>query len=836
MTEEQFLFAAFIHDLGKLLERSKSLELSEDIAATNTYGHAKYSAQLVRSVQSGSEGAKGEYDLSSTYLGRVCSEEVEKAVLFHHRPQTVEEKIIQLADWLQSSEREEKEEKEHYLDVPLVFPFIWVDRDIEPLFYSIAPLELKSNSSKNDCNSFLPTQKEKAKKGSQEYQKLAVQFLAKLRLVRDFEQLVNVCEIYLSQVPAQTVGYESDISLFDHSRLTAALAHCLYRDYQKGLLREKDLDDGKEWLRRDIDDSWSPAVLNKELFWFVKLDLSGIQRFIFNVTSKQAARMLKGRSVYLDLLVRYVVKHLLKKAGVSSVNIVYLGGGNAELLLPLVEESLLEEVRCRVSEILWELHHGEIYLAMEWLPLTLEGLFNFIEKREELHERLDIRKIKRFVELGEEKLYQQLFVPQGEGLGEGESCSVCHRRRKEIVSEEERRCEVCQSFVDLTDQVREAKYLLEREVEPSDALPRTVFDIFRSLGFDVKFARNFSHDTRVYILEDVSLNIEGEKERLADGFLLGSFRIPVGDFRKLAGKEDETENHSSDEAEKVGDTRLGYLKMDVDNLGRIFAELVQKEKERSERRRTTALSRYRALSRRIELFFGGYVVNLLTDNKNKSNDASSRTLFYPVFSGGDDLFVIGRWDNIVNLAEEIRNKFAEYTNHSKRITLSGGIALFPYNFPVIRASHMVEEGLEQAKNLSYPEDWEDPSWIYKDKVGILGEVLSWKEHQLMKELYEELAAGVKEGKVSRAIFKKIERSLSGLTPIIEESLQGKIHPPRIWRFLYYLRDYPRIAQKIEQMVLNNLFKEVKIRNPRLVLVAGRLAALATRKVQDKQKV
>ncbi len=25
MTEEQFLFAAFIHDLGKLLERSKSL-------------------------------------------------------------------------------------------------------------------------------------------------------------------------------------------------------------------------------------------------------------------------------------------------------------------------------------------------------------------------------------------------------------------------------------------------------------------------------------------------------------------------------------------------------------------------------------------------------------------------------------------------------------------------------------------------------------------------------------------------------------------------------------------------------------------------------------------
>lgn len=822
MTEEQFLFAAFFHDIGKLLERSRSLELSEDIAASNTYAHAKYSAQLVRAVQSPGEGAKDKYDLSSTYLGRVCSKEVEEAVLFHHRPRNVEEKIIQLADWLQSSEREEKEEREHYLEVALSFPFHWVDPSLNPLFYHVDKLSL---------DNLMPVKKEEAKTGSRSYQKLSQEFLGRLRLVEDFEQLLSLSEIYLSQIPAQTAGFESDISLFDHLRLTAALAHCLYRDYQRGLLKERELEDCKEWLKRDCSDSWYPPVLEKNLFWLVRLDLSGIQRFIFNVTSKQAARMLKGRSVYLDLLVRYVVKHLLKKVEISPANIIYLGGGNAELLLPLVEETLLEDVRRRVSEILWEFHYGELYLAMEWLPLTFEDLFNFIEKRAELHERLEVCKKRRFRELGEEKFYQSLFVPRNEGLTEGESCSVCHRRGKEIVSEEERRCEACQSFVELTDQLKNAQYLLEEEVKPLENAPRTLFEVFKCLGFGIRLSEKSAGSGKVYVLEEIALDLgKNGKKQLADGFLLGSFRTPIRDFKKMATER----NSSCGQSSQIGDTRLGYLKMDVDNLGRVFAELSRMEEERSRKRRATALSRYRALSRRIELFFGGYVVNLINSDSAKKETLGGA--FYPVFSGGDDLFVVGRWDDIVALAQEIRDEFAKYTNCSKRVTLSGSVALFPYNFPVIRASHLVEEELEEAKNRCYPEGRRDSSWVYKDKIGILGEVLTWKEYQVMKKLYEELARGVKEEKVSRAIFKKIERSLSGLAPIIEESLQGKVSPPRIWRFLYYLRDYPELAQDIEQIVLSNLFEEIKIRNPRLVLVAGRLAALATRKTEDKQKV
>jgi CRISPR-associated protein Csm1 len=57
-------------------------------------------------------------------------------------------------------------------------------------------------------------------------------------------------EIYFSSVPAQTSRFVSDISLYDHSRVTAALAHSLYIDWENGLLRENDIEEIKKWIRK----------------------------------------------------------------------------------------------------------------------------------------------------------------------------------------------------------------------------------------------------------------------------------------------------------------------------------------------------------------------------------------------------------------------------------------------------------------------------------------------------------------------------------------------------------------------------------------------------------
>ncbi|MGQ9472952.1 MAG: Cas10/Cmr2 second palm domain-containing protein [Candidatus Caldatribacteriaceae bacterium] len=284
---------------------------------------------------------------------------------------------------------------------------------------------------------------------------------------------------------------------------------------------------------------------------------------------------------------------------------------------------------------------------------------------------------------------------------------------------------------------------------------------------------------------------------------MSSFRLPEATF-------DETSKTSI--RDETGDPSLGYLKMNVDNLGATFAKLAEKGEER-----TTALSLYRAFSRRLELFFGGYLVDFLAKRLEEK-------LVYPVFSGGDDLFLIGGWREISQLAWKICQEFNQFSEFSSLLTLSGGIAFLPSKMPVVRASRMVEEVLERAKSFHYPKDTENYLYLRKDKVGIFEEVLNWIECQEALDLYGELERRIQSSDsnraVPRAIFRKIEQSLAGFTVILNDSLQGKMRFPKIWRFLYFLCDHKEVAKRMEKILLGNALKNQNIRNLRLVLVAN----------------
>jgi CRISPR-associated protein Csm1 len=794
MTEEQILFAAFFHDFGKLLERSRAFNLAPDLAEVNTYAHAKFSAQFIRAVRE--SGAFEGYDLRGSYLATVCNEEVEQVVLFHHAPRSLEGLIIQLADWIQSAERKEKEEvpQERYLEENLVSPFLWTDTEAQKLYFSLEPLSFKN---------IVPQPREKVKRGKEAYRALYREFLPRLSRVKDFEQLLALAEIYLSAVPAQTGIYEGDISLFDHARLVAGLSQILYQDVQRGILSEAEVKNLPALLK---EKEATHPLMEKPLFSLCKLDLSGIQKFLFTVPSKRALRMIKGRSVYLDFLLRYVVKYCLRELSLSSACVLYLGGGNAEILLPYGVEEVLEQVRNRVCGVLFDFHQGELYVAMEWLPVSLRELFRFIETREKLQERIEARKKQRFFELGEETFFDRFFLPEENVIGEGEGCGNCGQKKAQGEL-----CTGCASFVEFTDALKGARYLQEETMPPLLRPPRTVWEVFESLGFRITFLPEPFSGARLYLLEEISVDIEGG--RLADGFLLGSFRLPDTTFEELA---------KTSLRDDLGDPSLGYLKMDVDNLGAVFRELSEQGKERA-----TALSLYRAFSRYLELFFGGYLVHLLQGKLEKKQ-------IYPVFVGGDDLFLIGGWREIVRLADDIRREFARYTGSSRRLTLSAGISLLPPKFPVVRAAKTVEETLEMAKNFFYPEDIKE-RWMVKDKVGIFEEVLTWREYQEALDVYLSLEESVRSGDrvVPRAVFRKIEQSFGGFETVLHDSLQGALRFPRIWRFLYLLRDHRDIAERIEGILLRNIIGKEKIRNPRLVLVANRLAAMATRKYEKR---
>lgn len=112
---------------------------------------------------------------------------------------------------------------------------------------------------------------------------------------------------------------------------------------------------------------------------------------------------------------------------------------------------------------------------------------------------------------------------------------------------------------------------------------------------------------------------------------------------------------------------LGYLKADVDNLGAVFAFGLQE---------TNSISRISTLSRMLDIFFSGYMQKLIEDNYPE---------LYTVYSGGDDVLVIGPWDSITNFAKELNEEFKRFTCNNENLTLSAGIAFVKHK----RGMHLI---------------------------------------------------------------------------------------------------------------------------------------------------
>ncbi|MEG0662435.1 MAG: type III-A CRISPR-associated protein Cas10/Csm1, partial [Anaerovoracaceae bacterium] len=148
--------------------------------------------------------------------------------------------------------------------------------------------------------------------------------------------LLQLLEANLSFVPSSTSLKEvADISLFDHCKLTGAIASCILI-YMESQGRKN----YKEELYRKATNFY-----NEKAFTMCSFDLSGIQEFIYTVGSKNALKTLRARSFYLEILAEHIADELLVRLGLSRANLLYTGGGHGYLLLPSsneIEEKLTQ--------------------------------------------------------------------------------------------------------------------------------------------------------------------------------------------------------------------------------------------------------------------------------------------------------------------------------------------------------------------------------------------------------------------------------------------------------------------------------------------------------------
>lgn len=263
--------------------------------------------------------------------------------------------------------------------------------------------------------------------------------------------------------------------------------------------------------------------------------------------------------------------------------------------------------------------------------------------------------------------------------------------------------------------------------------------------------------------------------------------------------------------ESEGDKKLAALKLDVDNLGILF-----RDKERSE---------YELLCDKLTKFFSIGLLSLIKEHNMDKN-------IYVVFAGGDDCFLIGSWDKIIELAIVMQRRFNEFQEQLRKevksikdpITFSAGIIIFGHNYPLVHMADEAEEALENAKNDG------------RNKVNIFGYSLSWDEYRKVMEIYSQLDVLVNAKGESRALIQRIKMSDMGYDKLQEKAKDGYINFPKVWRLKYYLRNVKKENEREVEKLFNEysdgliksfMGKEVSV-NPIVFPIAARLAEMITR--------
>jgi CRISPR-associated protein Csm1 len=125
--------------------------------------------------------------------------------------------------------------------------------------------------------------------------------------------------------------------------------------------------------------------------------------------------------------------------------------------------------------------------------------------------------------------------------------------------------------------------------------------------------------------------------------------------------------------------------MDVDNLGQIFARGMSTGNRN--------FANVSTLSRELSRFFSEQL-NLLCQQA----DAKGKGKFHVVYAGGDDLFMVGSWDDLAEFAPMIQREFTRYTGDNKHITISGGLIVADYHVPLYHLANWAGKAEEQAKD------------------------------------------------------------------------------------------------------------------------------------------
>lgn len=715
------ILGALLHDVGKMLQRGSfgSLDTkgqhpqvsSDFVSAFKDFFSQFVDADLLRNlVQRHHENPSFKDDL-------LCQNAPEEYRALSY--------LVSRADNYSSSERGKRsDDYQDYKETPMMSIFSRIKLDKEPpKSHRYHPNILAPENAfpeefdlyeANELNSHL-------QKFGEDFRKIEKD--AKKSNLHDFDamfsNILTILAKYAWCIPSNTQEEIPDVSLFDHLKTTCAIAACLYQ-YHSPTFKEEEIKEDKT-----------------DKFLLLVGDLSGIQKYIFNITHIGAggvAKRLRARSFQLNIISEIISHKILHAFSLPLANILMGSGGKFYILLPNLRDSYEKIVSLKKDIDFWFYKNlnAEINVNIATMSLSGSDFRNYSDV---------MKKINQLLQRTKNRPFESILIDNGLWEDSATSLNVDFER-------EEKLCKACNKFPG--QQQEDGKFICKRctdDKQIGQKLPKIKYIVFyeKDLG-EFKDYLGYSFDL-----------LDNMKQIRPDAYLVMNIEEPVLDCRfpvmyrftanyvsTFISEDDcdackEVGNCSEKDHAIVGQPKyfecianeskgrkmLSYLKADVDNLGAVFAFGLQEN---------NSISRISTLSRMLDTFFSGYMQKLIEGNYPE---------LYTVYSGGDDVLVIGPWDSIINFAKELNKDFKRFTCNNKNLTLSAGIAFVKHNYPVFRAVEMADNALDLSKDMG------------KDRLNLFGQTLKLDEAPYIIQESERLAKWIEQKQVSSGFARNL---------------------------------------------------------------------------------
>lgn len=820
-------FAALMHDLGKFAERAALSNIDRDRLDAHltqycpfrehryhSHRHAAWTALMLDQIESFAPDliSKDPHPFASRDAhAKDITDSLVNAASMHHKPDSFLQWIIATADRLASGfEREEFDKynaadeqnesgRNHYQARQLTL-FEQIRLKDSPPQHTTAkgllwryPLKALSAEALFPVRrqDYEPTQDAPAQA---EYRHLWEHFLESLKAIPAthrqqwplwLDHFDTAWQCFTQAIPSATAfGTKPEVSLYDHSKTTAALATALWRWHHAHAHEGQAATDALK-TRADWDE---------QKLLLIQGDFFGIQDFIFAdgaQTNKNAARLLRGRSFQVSLFTELAALKVLEACALPPTSQIINAAGKFLIVAPNTAETRqkLESVRTELDA--WFLQHS---FGLAGLGLVdqaascndfLKGRFRGLMTK--LFTNLEDAKLKRF------------DLTQGEAIFDASySQGICPYNDR-LPADLRQSAALSRDQIKLGTQLARQDRLLIATPD-ADLQGSSVITLETPLfGYQVGFTGNegatgrfgrLAQEGQLRRCWDFSLPealdaplwhgyarryINAYVPRFAEvnawsadryGQLANDpdFQIAPGEPKSLNHLACEDRQPRTDHESWQGQVALTTLKGDVDNLGQIFQKGLTEP----------TFAKMAALSRQINAFFAIWLPAYCATHYPNT---------YTIFAGGDDFFLIGPWYSTQKLAGDMATHFKAFVADNPEIHFSAGMVMSKPGLPIHTLATQADEALEAAKGKG------------KNAVTLFQQHVPWSEWSALEHAGKSLNDLAVDYKLSTGY-------VYGLLHLIDLASDSQNPESAMWRSRFAYRTRRHVVDKLKSEARN----------------------------------